>query len=448
MWITGGDHVKRIVYILLLVSVVALLYAAVPLAGVPLDIRTQGTKSARIDYTRFKHSSHAGALKASRKGTMQQLDCAYCHGTPSSSNPDTVSGYPYRKNGQKNELTHSACSDCHAITGRDAIAAEGTFPAMCVICHQDTRFARMGKNLHLFPNPAATQSQFFDRFSHQEHATKPKEKVSFDCASCHTPTAKSVVLRKTQFAPKVRHSLPSHAQCFVCHFNEKEVARTQVSFATNCVGCHAIKGEQAGKGSELAVHWPPRQITNPEENPTKRGEKPLKPFSHETHVDPDDKDPKSCLACHATAERAEKRSDFFLEDRQTKEKQPRAVACLECHIKEMQHKIEGALKLEASSCSYCHSLQTIKGRAATGAQLPPPNHLIDSPPATPTPKPAVKPPSNSEVKVPALKSEPKLRAMKTSRIPEKWRLHSLSDQSQPRGWSFPLSREFRRDYSP
>ena len=76
-----------------------------------------------------------------------------------------------------------------------------------------------------------------------------------------------------------------------------------------------------------------------------------------------------------TAKRAEKRSDFFLEDRETGEKQPRAAGCVQCHKINMEQKIEGAAALEAAVCSYCHSLQTIKDRAASGAQLPPPNHF-------------------------------------------------------------------------
>ncbi len=379
---------------LLLIPVGALLYGEVPWAGLRLDARPQGSPSPRIDYTRFKHSSHTGALKAARKGNVQQLDCAYCHGTPTRDNPDTVTGHPYRRYGQKSELTHSACSDCHAITGRDAIATEGTFPKMCLICHEDTRLPRMVRNLHTFPNQAVTQSQFFDRFSHLEHAKQSKERDGFACVGCHTPGKKSIVIAKMQFAPGVREGLPSHRQCFGCHFNEKEVPRTKATFATNCLGCHAIQGEKLGKGSEPAVHWSVRQFINPEKNAAKRGEKPPKPFSHATHVDEDDKDAKHCLACHVTGDRAEKRSDFFLEDRQTKVKQPPAVGCLECHVKEMRHKIEGPLKLEAASCSYCHLLQTIRDREKGGAQLPPPNHLIEIAPTPPAPKPATKPQSN------------------------------------------------------
>lgn len=390
------------------------------LAGVWLYADAQGKRSAqparparpqRIDYSRFKHSSHAGALKASRKGAVQQLDCAYCHGTPAKDSPDVVRGYPYRKYGLKSELTHSACSDCHAITGREAIATD-TFPAMCLICHQTATFARMGRNLRTFPNPAAAASQFFDRYAHLEHTVyfeasstfkerfkdkeKFKEENHFECVACHTPNQEKIVASKIEFDPGARESRPSHPECFVCHFNEKEVPKEKTAFATNCVGCHTLTAEQDGKGSELAVHWLRRQIVNPEKNPlkTRSGEEALKPFSHKSHEDDDDKSTRKCLECHVTAKRAVRRSDFFLEDsEETREKQPRAAGCIQCHNSEgeMQRKIEGAVTLETSKCSYCHSLPTLKERAAGGAQLPPPSHFGPKAPSAPTPKPESKP---------------------------------------------------------
>ncbi len=406
---------KRIIYISCLTAVGALLYADARLQLAAQAQARRPTQPARIDYSRFKHSSHAGAIKASRKGTLQQLDCAYCHGTLTNDNPDVLKGYPYRKYGLKSELTHSACSDCHPITGRDAIVT-GTFPAMCLICHQTPGLAEMGKNMRPFPNPAVAESQFFDRYSHKKHEgyfdasdtfkerfkdkEKFKEKDNFECVSCHTANQEKIVVAKIQFGSGVKESLPGHRECFVCHFNEQEVPKEEPTFfATNCVGCHAVKRAQTGKGSEPSVHWFVRQIVNSEKNPPakpKPGEEPTGPFSHKTHLeDEDDKSTKKCLecqtqkclACHVTGKRAEKRSDFFLEDRETKEKQPRAAGCVQCHKKNMEQKIEGAVKLETAACAYCHSLQTIKERAASGAQLPPPNHFGKKPAVTPAPPP-------------------------------------------------------------
>jgi hypothetical protein len=259
----------------------------------------------------------------------------------------------------------------------------------------------MGKNLRPFPNPAAAESQFFDRYSHARHALyfeasdtfkekfkdkeTFKEEDNFECVACHTMNQANVVVAKIRFAPGVKESRPGHPQCFVCHFNENEVPKEEPTlFATNCAGCHAVRGEQTGKGSELAVHWFVRQIVNRDKILTMPGEDPTGPFSHKSHL-VDDDDPSSkrrpdcqtrkCLECHTTAKKAEKRSDFFLESFETREKQPRAAGCVQCHKINMEQKIEGEVKLEAAGCSYCHSLQTIKERAARGALLPPPSHF-------------------------------------------------------------------------
>lgn len=276
--------------------------------------------------------------------------------------------------------------------------------AMCLICHQTASFAAMGKNLRVFPNPAAAESQFFDRYAHLEHSvyfeasalfkeqfkdkTKFKEADRFECIACHTPNQAKVVVARTQFDAGARESRPSHPECFVCHLNEKEVAKDKAAFATNCAACHAVKKEEDGKGSERAVHWFVRQIVNPEKNPAKPkpGEEALKPFSHKSHEDDDDKSTAKCVECHVTAKRAVRRSDFFAEDsEETKEKQPPAAGCIQCHNSEgqMQQKIEGAVKLETSKCVYCHAPATLKERAASGAQLPPPSHFGRKP-AAPT----------------------------------------------------------------
>jgi len=398
--------VKRIILILFSTLVGAQLYAGALWMNVAHHAGAQGERPARpaqIDYSRFKHSSHAGEIKARRKGGVQRLDCAYCHGALTEANSEVLRGYPSRKYGLKSEVTHSACLDCHAITGRDASVTEGTLPAMCLICHQNATFDLMGKNLRQFPNPAAAESQFFDRYSHAKHTgyfeasdtfkerfkdkEKFKEEDNFECVACHKRNQSSIVVAKARFAPGVKESRPSHPECFVCHFNEKEVPKEEPTlFATNCSGCHKAKAEETGRGSEPSVHYFVRQIVDSLKHPItpKRGEETSGPFSHKSHLeDDDDKSSKECmdcqtqkcLECHVTAKKAEKRPDFFLEYRETGEKQPRAAGCVQCHKINMEQKIEGTVKLESAGCTYCHSIQTIKARAARGAQLPPPNHF-------------------------------------------------------------------------
>src|SRR5262245_30463755 len=91
-----------------------------------------------------------------------------------------------------------------------------------------------------------------------------------------------------------------------------------------------------------------------------------KPFSQGT---------QSCLICHETGKTANIRSDFFNEFPMTKSRQPSAASCVPCHQLEMQKNIGGAVTLESAKCSFCHSLQTIKARAANGVALPPPSHF-------------------------------------------------------------------------
>ena len=398
---------KRIIFILYFFVVGGLLYANALWTTVSTIAHAQGGRAVRpaqpgrIDYSRFKHSSHAGAIKATRKGVVQQLDCAYCHGTLTVDNPDVLKGYPSRKHGKKSEPTHSACLDCHAISGRDAVVS-GAYPVMCVICHQSSTLAQMGRNLRPFPNPA-TESEFFDRYSHAKHTgyfaasdtfkerfkdrERFKEEDYYECIACHKTNQANIVIAKIRFSPGVKESAPSHPECFVCHFNEEEVPKEEPTFfATNCAGCHTLRGEQTGKGSERSVHYFTRQIVDSLKHPIKPkpGEEVSGPFSHKSHlVDDDDESSKKCmdcqtkkcLACHVTAKKAEKRSDFFVEYRETGEKQPRAAGCVQCHKINMEQKIEGTTKLDSAGCSYCHSLQTIKDRAAKGAQMPPPNHF-------------------------------------------------------------------------
>jgi hypothetical protein len=396
---------RRVVFIVLLVAIGALYSASHALTA--QQRRAPGAAPKRVDYSKFKHSTHRGMVDGvSTKGKQQELKCNYCHKDPTPADPK-VTGYPNSKPG--NTVTHSACSDCHAMTGREMIA-EGAFPKMCVVCHSSTRIADMNKNIRAFPNPASgAESQFFDYYSHSDHSgyfeqsdvfkqrfsdkKKFKEKDNFECVACHTQNKAVVKVGGIDYAAGVKESTPAHAECFVCHFNEKEVGAKRPSFATNCVGCHSLTQKPKGSGSEHSVFWFTRQIVNTEMNP-QTGPKPPKAFSHKTHDDAVGSDTKSCLECHATGKTAAKRSDFFAVHTKTQEKQPRAQNCIECHNSEMQKKIEGAMTLEKAKCNFCHSLQTIRQRGTQGIAMPPPSHF-KAKPAAPAPKPATSTPAGT-----------------------------------------------------
>ncbi|MFN0112961.1 MAG: cytochrome c3 family protein [Blastocatellia bacterium] len=418
---------KRLVAIFFLVSI------GVAWLGYDFIVaNAQRSRSAAPSkFSKFQHKSHKGVVKSLIVATKTaELDCAYCHGSATKDKLGTgqhdleATGYPSHKNGAPGALTHSTCTECHAITGSAAKLE------MCGICHTTTTIMNnreMKTNIRRFPNPDGSGvSQFYDAFSHSSHvdyyeqyatqtplkdqvkffdakadakANKGLDKNKFECAACHTANATPVAVAKINFANGVKMSAPSHPECFVCHIDPKIVSPPKAdkpnpknTFATNCVGCHAetakpLKDNRPVAGSEFNVHWFARQIVNTELNLAKAGVKAPLPFSHKTHFDALGKTVGDCLSCHATGKTANTLKDFYLEDRKTKEKQPTALGCVDCHKKEMQAKIEGAMTIETAKCNYCHALPTIKAFGARGIAMPPPNHFGKKAiQPTPTPK--------------------------------------------------------------
>jgi hypothetical protein len=415
-----------------LTTLLFLIFAAVLWRGMDLlpDATAQRQRpGGPSKYSDFKHSSHVGRVKSLIIANKQvELDCAYCHGTAArdkrgkDQHDIEMIGYPSRKFARMTEKTHSACTECHADTGGRIELA------MCLICHTSTtpNPRTMRTNIRSFPHLAPNgASEFYDLYSHGEHVAffeefvmqtplkdqmkffdpkadaktnKGLDKNKFECAACHTMNAAPVTVAKVNFAAGVKESTPGHPDCFVCHFDPKIVAppkpdkpNPKNTFATNCSGCHQeaakpIKNNRPVKGSELAVLFFARQIVNTELNPVRPGVKPPLPFSHKTHDENVGKTTTDCLSCHATGKTANTRSDFFLADPKSLEKQPLAGSCIDCHKKEMQTKIEGAVTLESAKCNYCHALQTVRDFGAKGVSLPPPNHFMKKGAPAPTPQ--------------------------------------------------------------
>ncbi|MDX2034565.1 MAG: cytochrome c3 family protein [Blastocatellia bacterium] len=420
---------KRILVILFLALAAVLLRGADPWMGARAQ-RSRPGADASSKYTDFKHATHAGKVKSlTRAGVVIDIDCAYCHGAAvrdrlSKDQHDIQTiGYPSHKDGGAAEKVHSACTDCHAFTG-PRIELK-----MCVICHENTVVdpRKMKTNIRRFPDPNGTgRSEFYDYYSHAEHkdffkefaaATPLKDRLKlydakqdakankgldnerFECAACHTMNSAPVTAGGISFPPGVKESAPGHPECFVCHFDPKIITPPKAgkpdpknTFATNCAGCHQatgrpLKENRPVKGSELGALWFTRQIVNTELNPkpaaAKPGAKSPLPFSHKTHEENVGKTTQDCLSCHATGKTANTRSDFFLEDRKTREKQPLITSCVECHKKEMQTRIAPPVTLESAKCNYCHALQTVREYAAKGVALPPENHFNKKAPAAP-----------------------------------------------------------------
>src|SRR5215475_8651250 len=356
-----------------------------PGASQPGRTSAKGTNKL-INYSKFQHSSHAGMVGGVLKQTKsQELKCNYCHQDPTPDDPK-VTGYPNSKPGSK--ITHSACIACHLMAGRPE------YPEMCLICHSTKPLAEMKNNVRAFPNlVSGPKSQFYDHYSHSGHAgyfkgsetykeifkDKSKfkrpvgsEKDRFECAACHEENPEPVKVGGLEFAKGVKERAPGHKECFVCHFNEKEVDKTSKTFATNCIGCHVEVKKPKGIGSELAALWFDRMIVNTEFNPARPPQKPGAkptlpiPFDHKKHLDDYDDNPKgkfgkdeqgkplknvfkqgtnSCLICHETGKTANIRSDFYTQFSKSMNRQPAASSCVPCHDSDMQKKIVGAVTL-------------------------------------------------------------------------------------------------------
>jgi len=421
---------KRSIFTALLISS-ALFWLAASTSSAP-----QRRPVAPSKFSKFTHKSHAGQVKSLIDNSKTiNLECAYCHGTAAKDKLGrdqhdlTAIGYPSHRSGLPDQKTHSACTECHAFTGRQ-MARE-----MCSICHDRLTLnpRQMATNIRRFPNPAGGGvSQFFDYYSHAEHvdffeqyakdtplasrikffdakadaaANKKLDKNRYECAACHIRQDAPVTVAGIGFAAGAKMGSPGHPECFVCHFDEKFVSppkpdkpNPRNTFATNCTGCHRDTARPARdgrpiKGSEPAALFFARLIVNTELNPKNPAvKKPPLPFSHKTHDENVGKSVQDCLSCHTTGKTAVTRSDFYLEDRKTKEKQPLLTSCIECHKKEMQTKIEGGVTIESAKCNYCHALQTIRDRSAGGSALPPENHLR-KPAPKPTPAPSTAPPA-------------------------------------------------------
>ncbi len=440
---------KRLIVILFLAGVAALLYADRLWPQSSFEARAQG-KGPKNKYGSFTHKSHMGDVKVPGTAKTQKLDCASCH-TITREKPD-VAAYPNTKPGDSK--THSACTDCHEFTGRQAVVS-GVMPAMCLICHSSnvTASAAMKKNLRGFPNPTVEVSQFGDAFSHKTHKDYLDK---FNCSECHTLNQAPVTILGAKFSKGEVMSSPGHPGCFTCHFDEKTITKKSPTFALNCVGCHADLKPAKGKAPDPAVLFFKRRVVEPVA--------PAKPFSHEDHSSDGavkgvsinngvrgkvSNQTKECMSCHLTGMTADKRADFYF-DPKTKTAQPAingckdcapVNGCLNCHQRNTSQKIEGAVKLETSKCTFCHSVPMMKAKAASG--LPPASHFgqaaaTATTPATPAkpevkpePKPAAKPearpaaPSKPETKPevkietkPAPKPEPPKETPKPETKPE------------------------------
>lgn len=204
------------------------------LCGVSI-VKTQRRAQPRVDYTNFSHPTHVA---------KQKLACNGCHSVPSK-NWKAV-----RKDDAFPDVTefpeHASCLNCHR---QQFFARERPAPKICANCHvkaapNDTSryaFPSLGEAFLTSTRGSGFVSEFRVFFPHGKHSDA-------DCGDCHQtyqPQGKSddefltkppkdigdaFWLKKGTF--KTRPI--THANCFVCHNQESEVA----PLPANCDTCH------------------------------------------------------------------------------------------------------------------------------------------------------------------------------------------------------------------
>jgi Cytochrome c7 and related cytochrome c len=160
----------------------------------------------------FSHTTHVG---------KEKLACGSCHKVVGKD----VADFP----------EHTSCLNCHR---QQFFARERPGPKICSNCH--VKATPNDTSRHPFPSlgkkPAGFVSEFRIHFAHHKH-----EDVT--CVDCH----------KTKEPEDKPHSL-THANCFVCHNQESELAPLPAS----CDTCHALAASEKRAGVQRA-HAAPQQ---------------------------------------------------------------------------------------------------------------------------------------------------------------------------------------------
>ena len=205
--------------------------------------QTQRPVPARIDYSRFSHSTK-----------QHQEACSTCHKAPTSNwkkaraFPD-VADYP----------AHDACVRCHRSQ-----FFKGAQPPICTNCH--TKVSPRDEARFAFRNPARPR-QFKIEFPHDKHqdviaflqrrplqiARNQFARVSFlahavqaradynNCTICHSTDMRAPVAPREGWADRFVPNTDSfktapgaHSACFNCHWKSQQPTKD------NCAGCHKL----------------------------------------------------------------------------------------------------------------------------------------------------------------------------------------------------------------
>lgn len=204
--------------------------------------RPQRTLPARIDYSRFLHSTK-----------QHQEACSSCHKAPTS-NWTKARGFP----DVADYPDHDACVRCHRPQ-----FFKGAQPAICTNCH--TKVSPRDEVRFAFRNPARPR-QFKIEFPHNKHqdvvaylqrgpgliargqfarassiafAHAAQTRTDYNnCTICHQSRLRSPdgpTINTWASVPGAFKTVPdSHSACFNCHWKSQQPTKD------NCAGCHKL----------------------------------------------------------------------------------------------------------------------------------------------------------------------------------------------------------------
>jgi hypothetical protein len=185
---------------------------------------------SRTDYSDFSHTTHVG---------KEKLACGSCHKFPTKNWKEVRKGdaaFPDVADFPE----HASCLNCHR---QRFFARERPAPKICLNCH--VKAIPNDTSRHPFPSlgkkAAGFVSEFRVSFPHDKH-------TDVDCTDCHESKE-----------PKGKPQSLTHANCFVCHNQESELA----PLPANCDTCHKLgASEKRASLQRVFAHAvPPQQST-------------------------------------------------------------------------------------------------------------------------------------------------------------------------------------------
>ncbi|HXG58235.1 MAG TPA: DmsE family decaheme c-type cytochrome [Thermoanaerobaculia bacterium] len=246
--------------------------------------------------TKYRHTTHARAFKASPRTPLEALDCEACHGPRSRhvENPGDELAFGRMTaegrsavclqcheagNEQKHWLASAhrsngvACTDCHLVMERrsnTALLGARDQASVCYACHADVRGqmqkishhpVREGKmectschNPHGSAGPAMMRRATITDTCYSCHADKrgpflfEHPPARENCATCHDAHGSNnptLLLARGSF-------LCTQCHAYGGHINVPRYNRTSTAYGSGCVNCHiAPHGSNHPSGAKL-----------------------------------------------------------------------------------------------------------------------------------------------------------------------------------------------------